>query len=97
MEDNKSKLHKFWAAQINSAKKREDKWRREADKIVKRYRDGGPRNGRGEFNILWANTEILKAAVLSSVSPPHVTRRYRDEDLVGKEVSEILEIGRAHV
>ena len=93
MEDNKSKLHKFWAGQINSAKKREDKWRRESDKIVKRYRDGGPRNGKGEFNILWANTEILKAAVLSSVSPPHVTRRYRDEDLVGKEVSEILERG----
>jgi len=91
MQDSRSKLQNFWGSQIQSAKKREDSWRRQADKIVKIYRDGGDRKGKGQFNILWANTEILKAATLSNISSPNVTRRYKDEDYTAKKAAELLE------
>jgi|TARA_R110000803_G_C11987491_1_gene321533 hypothetical protein len=85
---DKSSQQKFWASQIASAKLREDKWRKQGDKIVDIYRKG---IGANYFNILWANTEILKAATLSNISPPSVTRRYKDEDPVAKQASDILE------
>jgi len=91
MQDSGSQLQNFWGSQIQSAKKREDSWRRQADKIVKIYRDGGDRKGKGQFNILWANTEILKAATLSNISSPNVTRRYKDEDYTAKKAAELLE------
>ena len=85
---DKSNEQKFWASQIASAKHRESKWRKQGDKIVDIYRSG---IGKNHFNILWANTEILKAATLSNISPPSVTRRHRDEDPTAKQASDILE------
>jgi len=83
-----SKLKKFWAGQISEAKKREEKWRSEGDKVVKIYRDGYDGTS---FNILWANTEILKAATFSRLAPPNVSRRYKDDNPAAREASEILE------
>ena len=83
---DKSNEQKFWASQIASAKHRESKWRKQGTKIVDIYRSG---IGRNHFNILWANTEILKAATLSNISPPSVTRRHRDEDPTAKQASDI--------
>ena len=91
MKDSRSKLQDFWGSQIQSAKHREEPWRKQANKIVKKYRDGGEQKGKGQFNILWANTEILKAATLSNISSPNVTRRYKDEDYHSKKAVEILE------
>ena len=91
MQDSRSQLQKFWQNQIQSAKHCEEPWRKQSDKIIKIYRDGGDRKGKGQFNILWANTEILKAATLSAVSPPNVSRRYKDEDYHSKKAVEILE------
>lgn len=96
----KSKLHKFWSGQINKSKKREQAWRSEADNYVKIYKDGfadhraAPKSSTlaaAPFNILWSNTEILKAATLSRVAPPNVTRRYKDENPIAKEASEMME------
>ncbi|MDB4725946.1 hypothetical protein OAF54_00825 [bacterium] len=101
MADNKSRQQKFWASQIATAKQREQRWRERGDKIVKIYRDGTNTGesagaisaGQNQFNILWANTEILKAATLSNISPPNVTRRYKDEDPTALQASELLERG----
>lgn len=83
----KSKLHKFWSGQINKSKKREQNWRSESDHYIKIYADGvanhhGKPNSNdlaaAPFNILWSNIEILKAATLSKVAQPNVTRRHKD-------------------
>lgn len=96
----KSKLHRFWSGQINKSKKREQDWRNEGDNYIKIYTDGSANHARktnsselaaAPFNILWSNTEILKAATLSRVAPPNVTRRYKDENPVAKEASEMME------
>jgi hypothetical protein len=78
-----------WKRELQLAKKREKDWFSEADKIVKRYR--GEEKKRNRFNVLWANTEILRPAIYNSRPNPDVRRRFRDSDPLGKAVSEVLE------
>lgn len=78
-----------WKKELSLAKKRDKEWQDEADKIVKRYR--GEERKRNRFNVLWANTEILRPAIYNSRPNPDVRRRFRDADPVGKAVSEVLE------
>ena len=47
-----------WRHELDLASKREQKWRKTAEKIEKRYRNDGENKGK-PFNILWANTETL--------------------------------------
>jgi hypothetical protein len=78
-----------WKKELQLAGKRERDWEREAEKIVKRYR--GEERKRNRYNVLWANTEILRPAIYNSRPNPDVRRRFRDADPVGKAVSEVLE------
>lgn len=85
------RLARKWKKEIDLAGKREKDWRLEADKILKRYK--GESKKRNSFNILWANTEILRPAIYNSLPSPDVRRRFRDADPIGKAVSEVLERG----
>lgn len=78
-----------WKKELELAKKREKDWLTEAEKIVKRYR--GEEKKRNRFNVLWANTEILRPAIYNSRPNPDVRRRFRDADPLGKAVSQVLE------
>lgn len=78
-----------WKKELQLAGKRERDWEREAEKIVKRYR--GEERKRNRYNVLWANTEILRPAIYNSRPNPDVRRRFRDADPAGKAVSEVLE------
>jgi hypothetical protein len=78
-----------WKKELQLAHKRERDWEREAEKIVKRYR--GEEKKRNRFNVLWSNTEILRPSIYNSRPNPDVRRRFRDNDPVGKAVSEVLE------
>lgn len=89
--DAEAKRARRWKSEIELAGKREKNWRDEAKKIVSRYR--GAERKKNSFNILWANTEILRPALYSNLPKPDVRRRFKDSDPVGKAVSEILERG----
>lgn len=91
MQDAKSKeaRAKFWLGEIDRAGKREADWRKEAREILERYRNE-KRRRRG-FNILWANTELLKPAVLSRTPQPDVRRRFLQEDQAALAGAELLE------
>lgn len=78
-----------WKKELSLAGKREKDWRDESEKIIKRYR--GEEKKKNRFNVLWANTEILRPAVYNSKPNPDVRRRFRDADPVGKAVGEVLE------
>jgi len=62
-------------------------------KIVKRYRDErkDATNIDVRFNILWSNVQTLKAATFARLPKPDVSRRFRDNDAVGRVASTILE------
>lgn len=84
-----TKLARKWKKELSLSKKREKDWDSDAEKIIKRYR--GEEKKRNRYNVLWANTEILRPAVYNSRPNPDVRRRFRDADPIGKAVSNILE------
>lgn len=68
----------FWLGEIEAAKKREDGWWKRGQKVIDRYRD--ERNKDDGFekrtNILWSNTEIMKATLFNGMGKPDVRRRF---------------------
>ena len=73
------------------------KWEERNKKILKRYRDDGRDNtrtdGGSKFNILWSNVQTLMPATFARVPQPDVSRRFRDQDPVGRVGALLLERG----
>lgn len=73
------------------------KWEDRASKVVKRYRDEGRSNtadtNSAKFNILWSNVQTLVPATYARVPKPDVSRRFRDQDPVGRVAALLLERG----
>jgi hypothetical protein len=69
-------------------------WEGRVDKILKRYRDEKRDNrtsAQARFNILWSNVQTLVPATFSKLPQPDVSRRFRDNDPVGRVAALILE------
>lgn len=70
---------KFWLAELSASEKRERTWRKRGKAVVDLYRDEREREvdvGTRRTNILWSNTEILKAVLFQNVGNPDVRRRF---------------------
>ena len=68
------------------------KWASRTDKILRRYRDERTVNSvQSRYNMLWANVSTLKAATFSRMPKADVSRRFKDNDPVGRVASMILE------
>lgn len=91
----KTTRQKFWSKEIAASLTRYEDFCKIGKKIVQRYRKGRATDSNSEtdksFNILWSNTQILKAATLSRIPNPNVTRRYKDKQPVVRNVAELLE------
>ena len=77
-----------------SAYEREFKpWESRVEKIVKRYRDDkrADSDGKVKFNVLWSNVQTLKAATFARTPMPDVSRRFRDNDPVGRVAALLVE------
>ena len=68
-------------------------WEGRADKIVKRYRDDSRtrNNPNAKFNILWSNVQTITTAIFARLPRPDVSRRFRDNDPIGRVASMMLE------
>jgi len=89
-----------WIEQINLSEQELQPWWRTGDIIVRRYKNENRARGGGRpsvgyerrrFAILWSNVSTLQPAIYAKQPVPMVDRRYRDEDLVGKIASDVLE------
>lgn len=73
------------------------KWEERSRKIIRRYRDERRENtsetSAAKFNILWSNVQILVPATFARVPQPDVSRRFRDQDPVGRVAALMLERG----
>lgn len=69
------------------------KWEGRVEKILKRYRDDerSDKSGSAKFNILWSNVNTLVPAVFAKLPKPDVSRRFRDQDTVGRVAGMLLE------
>lgn len=80
---------KRWLLEISLADKLEKDWRKTGNDARDIYR--GKKKTQNGFNILWANTEVIRPNLYNSTPKPDVRRRYRDADPVGKQVAEVIE------
>lgn len=69
------------------------KWESRADRIVKKYKDDSryDRNPNARFNILWSNVQTIQPAIFARLPRPDVSRRFRDNDPIGRIASMMLE------
>jgi hypothetical protein len=71
------------------------KWTERASKILKKYRDdlrnSGAGNESARFNILWSNVQTLIPAVFARMPKADVSRRFSDNDPVGRVGSLLIE------
>jgi len=83
----------YWHDQIETAQKSFDKWEKRGQKVVKRYRDerDAIEMPRMKFNILWSNIQVLFPALYGRQAKPEVSRRFSDQDPVGRLASTMLE------
>lgn len=84
-----------WANAISAYEREFKKWETRAEKIVKIYRDHDSQaDSKGDttsFSILWSNVQVLLPATFARLPKPDVSRRFRDNDPVGRVASLILE------
>jgi hypothetical protein len=80
---------KRWLLELKLAEKRERDWRKQADDSMKLYRQKDKK--KHAFNIQWSMVETMRPALYNSTPVPDVRRRFRDEDPLGKAVSEVME------
>jgi hypothetical protein len=70
------------------------KWQARTKKIIKRYRDdtrGQTLTESAKFNILWSNVQTLKPAVYAKLPKADISRRFGDNDPVGRVASQLIE------
>jgi hypothetical protein len=70
------------------------KWEARTQKIIKRYRDDNRSQNTNEtakFNILWSNVQTLIPAVYARLPKADVSRRFGDNDQVGRVASLLIE------
>lgn len=85
-----------WIQAIASYDREFKKWEERTKNIIKIYRDydasDDVRGGtNATFNILWSNVQTCLPATFARLPKPDVSRRFRDNDPVGRVASLILE------
>ncbi|MAS09970.1 hypothetical protein, partial [Salinisphaera sp.] len=79
-----------WKSEVDLAKKDSSDFRKRGRKVLERFEDQRRDNNDHRFNILWSNTEIQKAAVLSQTPSPDIRRRFYNDDDIAKRAGEIV-------
>jgi len=82
-----------WLREISDARKREEVYRKDAERVVNIYemeRSQQEPNAQA-FNILYANTETISPAVYNSTPRPVVKRRFKDDNPPGKVASKVMQ------
>jgi hypothetical protein len=82
-----------WYATIMGYERAYKKWEARSDRIVKKYKDDSryDRNPNARFNILWSNVQTIQPAIFARLPRPDVSRRFRDNDPIGRVASMMLE------
>ena len=94
-EDKGEVAHSYedWYNCILSYERTYKNWQNRAERIVKRYRDDTryQNNPNARFNILWSNVQTITPAIFARLPRPDVSRRFRDNDPIGRVASMMLE------
>ena len=91
--ENSLHTYESWYNKIASYERSFKRWEGRADKILKRYRDDAKyqNNPNSRFNILYSNVQTITPAIFARLPRPDVSRRFKDNDPVGRVASMMLE------
>lgn len=82
----------LWLDHIQTYERELKAWEGRSSKIVQRYRgDRKETSTTTKFNILWSNVQTLSAATFARLPKPDVSRRFNDQDDVGRVAALLLE------
>lgn len=91
------KKYNSWYQDVVCYEREFKQWEERTNKILKKYRDdrgaSNANNSSARFNILWSNVQTLVPATFSRLPQPDASRRFRDNDPVGRVGSMIIERG----
>lgn len=85
---------KYWQGQLELSEKNSKDFITDGKEVIRRYKNekaATQRANNKKYNILFSNTETLKAAVFARMGKPDIRRRFADRDPIGKQVAEIIE------
>jgi hypothetical protein len=96
MENDKATVnhtYEDWYKTIMGYERSYKRWEARVDRIVKKYKDDSryDRNPNARFNILWSNVQTIQPAIFARLPRPDVSRRFRDNDPIGRVASMMLE------
>jgi hypothetical protein len=82
-----------WYKTIMGYERSYKRWEARVDRIVKKYKDDSryDRNPNARFNILWSNVQTIQPAIFARLPRPDISRRFRDNDPIGRVASMMLE------
>lgn len=82
-----------WLGHVSAYEREFKKWEGRTQKIIDRYRDEKRKTADtlAKFNILWSNVQTLVPATFARLPQPDVSRRFKDNDPVGRVASLIIE------
>jgi hypothetical protein len=85
--------YESWYKTIMGYERSYKRWEARVDRIVKKYKDDSryDRNPNARFNILWSNVQTIQPAIFARLPRPDVSRRFRDNDPIGRVASMMLE------
>ena len=92
-KDTVNHTYEDWYKTISGYERQYKRWEARADRIVKKYKDDSryDRNPNARFNILWSNVQTIQPAIFARLPRPDVSRRFRDNDPIGRVASMMLE------
>lgn len=85
---------KTWLGRLDSEPKAYETWRKDARKLVLRYRGdkgGNSDGGKPKYNIFWANVETLKPVAYGRTPEPNIERRYLDGDPIAFQACDLTQ------
>ena len=88
-----NRTYEDWYNTILGYERTYKRWEARSDRIVKKYKDDSryDRNPNARFNILWSNVQTIQPAIFARLPRPDVSRRFRDNDPIGRVASMMLE------
>jgi len=94
-DTDEAKITKRWLRELSLSSTHEAKWRKRAQKVIERYRDEEAATDEDKrtprFNILYANTEVLRGVIYQKTPTADVRRRFIDKDPVGRIAAQTLQ------
>ncbi|MAF89541.1 MAG: hypothetical protein CL963_03490 [Euryarchaeota archaeon] len=90
------KVVKRWLDEIHLSEVAEKDWREDSLNALKIYNgydwlDQTHDKKKKTFNILWSNVETKRPALYNQLPRPDIRRRFKDQDKLGKVISELME------